>query len=99
MDTRGKAEAKKAEAALETEAREAEVNLMMDPMNDDPRKGQNLLNARRRRMLRLLGSVLGTKQRWAEPLSRRNRGQEKEKSTMSLEKVRWKDLWEVFGKR
>ena len=65
---------------------------MMDPMIDDPRKGRNLLNARRRRMLWLLGSVLGTKQRWAEPLSRRYRGQEKEKTTMLLEKVRWKGI-------
>ena len=72
---------------------------MMDPMIDDPRKGQNLLNARRRRMLRLLGSALGTKQRWAEPLSRRNRGRKRKKSTTSLETVRWTDLSEVFGKR
>ena len=57
------AEATKAEADLETEAREAEVYLKMDPMIDGPRKGRNLLNARRRRMLRLLGSALGTKRR------------------------------------
>ena len=55
------AEAMKAEADLMTEATKAEVNRKMDPMIDDPRKGRNLLNARRRRMLRLLGSVLGTK--------------------------------------
>ena len=86
------AEARKAEADLETEARKAEVNLKMDPMIDDPRKGRNLLNAWRRLMLRLLGSVLGTKQRWAEPLCRRNRSRKKEKSTTSLETVRWMDL-------
>ena len=68
------------------------MDLMMDPMIDDPRKGQNLLNARRRRMLRLLGSVLGTKQRWAEPLCRPDRSRKKEKSTTSLETVRWMDL-------
>ena len=81
-----------AEADLMTEATNAEVDRKTDPMIDDPRKGWNLLNARRRLMLRLLGSVLETKQRWAEPLCRRNRGREKEKSTMSLEKVRWMDM-------
>ena len=91
MDPRGKAKAREAEADLETEAWKAEVNVM-NLWNDDPRKGRNLLNARRRRMLRLLGGALGTKQRWAEPLSRRYRGQEKEKTTMLLEKVRWKGI-------
>ena len=65
------------------------MNLMKDPMIDDPRKGWSLLNARRRLMLRLLGSVLGTKQRWAEPLCRPDRSRKKEKSTTSLETVRW----------
>ena len=86
------AEATKAEADLETEARKAEVNLKMDPMIDDPRKGRNLLHARRRLKLWLLGSVLETKQRWAEPLCRPDRSRKKEKSTTSLEKVRWMDM-------
>ena len=63
MDPRGKAEARKAEADLETEAWKAEVNFVTNLWNDDPRKGRNLTNARRRRMLQLLGSVLGTKKR------------------------------------
>ena len=91
MDPRGKAEAREPRRTWRPR-RGAEVDLMMDPMIDDPRKGQNLLNARRRRKLRLLGSVLGTKQRWAEPLCRRNRSRKKEKSTTSLEKVRWADI-------
>ena len=65
---------------------------MKDPMIDDPRKGLNLLNARRRLKLWLLGSVLETKQRWAEPLGRPDRSRKKEKSTTSLETVRWMDL-------
>ena len=81
-----------AEADLMTEATKAEVDRKTDPTIDDPRKGWNLLNARRRLMLRLLGSVLETKQRWAEPLGRPDRGREKEKSTTSLETVRWKVL-------
>ena len=88
-----------AEADLMTEATKAEVNRKTDPMIDDPRKGRNLLNARRRRMLRLLGSVLGTKREWAEPLSRRNGSQREETSTTLLGMVRWKDLLEVFGRR
>ena len=91
MDPRREAEAKEAEADLETEAWKAEVNFVTNLWNDDPRKGQNLTNALRRRMLQLLGSVLGTKKRWAEPLCRRDRGQEREKTTL-LEKVRWKGI-------
>ena len=54
------AEAMKAEADLMTEATKAEVD-RMNPTIDDPRKGRNLWTARRRRMLWLLGNVLGTK--------------------------------------
>ena len=71
------AEARKAEADLETEARKAEVNLKTDPMIDDPRKGRDLRTARRRRVLRLLGSVLETKREWAEPMCRRKVNREK----------------------
>ena len=88
MDPRGKAEARKAKADLKTEAWKAEVNFVTNLWNDDPRKGQNLTNALRRRMLQLLGSVLGTKKREAEPLCRRYRGQDWEKTTTLLEKVR-----------
>ena len=88
-----------AEADLMTEATKAEVNRKMDPMIDDPRKGENLLDARRRRRLQQLGSVLGTKREWAEPLSRRNGSPREETSTTLLGMVRWKDLLEVFGRR
>ena len=76
MDPRGKAEARKAEADLETEAGKAEVNLMIDPWIDDPRKGQNLMDARRRRTWRLLSSELETKREWAEPECRRKTNRE-----------------------
>ena len=49
MDPRGKAEARKAEADLETEARKAEVDTMKDLWNHDPRKGEDSRFARRRR--------------------------------------------------
>ena len=92
------AEAMKAEADLMTEATKAEVD-RMDPTIDDPRKGRNLLNARRRRMLRLLGSVLGTKRDWAEPPSRQKVNQKEEKSMTLLGMVQWTVLLEVFGRR
>ena len=91
-----------AEADLMTEVRagsQAEVNRKTDPMIDDPRKGWNLLDARRRRRLQQLGSVLGTKREWAEPLSRRNGSPREKTSTTLLGMVRWKDLLEVFGRR
>ena len=88
-----------AEADLKTEATKAEVNRKTDPMIDDPRKGWNLLDARRRRRLQQLGSVLGTKREWAEPLSRRNGSPREETSTTLLGMARWKDLLEVFGRR
>ena len=93
------AEARKAEADLETEARKAEVNLKMDPTIDDPRKGRNLWEARRRRMLWLLSSVLGTKRDWAEPPSRQKVNQKEEKSMTLLGMVQWTVLLEVFGRR
>ena len=93
------AEARKAEADLETEARKAEVNLKMDPMIDDPRKGRNLRTARRRRMLWLLSSVLGAKRDWAEPPSRQKVNQKEEKSMTLLGMVQWTVLLEVFGRR
>ena len=77
------AEAMKAEADLMTEATEAEVD-WMNPMIDDPRKGLNLLEARRRRRLQLLGSVLETKRDWAEPSSRRTVDQKEEMLTTLL---------------
>ena len=73
-----------AEADLMTEATEAEVDWKVDPMIDDPRKGLNLLEARRRRMLRLLGSVLETKRDWAEPSSRQTVDQKEEMLTTLL---------------
>ena len=91
-----------AEADLMTEVRagsQAEVDRKTDPMIDDPRKGWNLLDARRRRRLQQLRSVLGAKREWAEPLSRRNGSQREETSTTLLGMVRWKDLLEVFGRR
>ena len=90
---------RQAEVDLMTEATKAEVDWKVDPTIDDSKEGRNLRIARRRRMLRLLGSALGTKKEWAEPLSRRNGGQNKETSTTLLEKVRWKDSLEVFGRR
>ena len=71
MDPRGKAEARKAEADLETEATEAEVDTMKDLWNHDPRKGKDSRIARRRRTARLLGSPSGAEGRRAEPLCRR----------------------------
>ena len=61
---------------METEATKAEVDTVENLWNDDPRKGQNLLDARRRRMLRLLGSELETKREWAEPECRRKTNRE-----------------------
>ena len=58
---------------------------------DDPRKGEHLTIARRRRTLEPLDSVLGTNERRAEPLSRRRRNQDWEKTALP-EKVRWKDI-------
>ena len=98
MDPRGKAKAREAEADLVTEAMKAEVDIVENPWKDDPRKGANLTIARTRRTLEPLDSVLGTNERWAEPRSRRHRGQNWEK-TMLLEMVRWKILWVVFGTR
>ena len=70
MDPRGKAEARKAEADLETEATEAEVDTMMDLWNHDPRKGENSKIARERWTARLRGSPSGAEGRQAELLSR-----------------------------
>ena len=87
---------------MKTEVRagsQAEVNLMTDLMIDDPRKGWNLLDARRRWKLQQLRSVLGTKREWAEPLSRRTGSLRARTSTTLLGMVRWKDLLEVFGRR
>ena len=70
VDPRGKAEARKAEADLETEAMEAEVDTMMDLWNHDPRKGENSKIARERWTARLRGSPSGAEGRKAEPLSR-----------------------------
>ena len=88
-----------AEADLMTEATEAEVDWKVDPMIDDPRKGRNLRTARRRRMLWLLSSVLGTKRDWAEPPSRQKVNQKEEKSMTLLGTVQWTVLLEVFGRR
>ena len=88
MDPRGKAEAREAEADLETEAMKAEVDTVENLWNDDPRKGGNLTIARRRQSLEPLDSVLGKNERRAEPQSRRRRGQNWEK-TMLLEMVPW----------
>ena len=71
VDPRGKAEARKAEADLETEATEAEVDTMMDLWNHDPRKGENSKIARERWTARLRGSPSGAEGRQAELLSRR----------------------------
>ena len=67
---------------------QAEVDLK-DLLMDDPRKGKPLMNARERLTLEPLDSVLGKNERRAEPLSRRRRGQNWEK-TMLLEMVRRK---------
>ena len=88
-----------AEVDLMTEATKAEVDWKVDPMIDDPRKGRNLRTARRRRMLRLLGSVLETKRERAEPLSRRKVSQKGEKLLTLLGMVQLKVLSEVFGRR
>ena len=98
MDPRGKAEARKAEADLETEAMKAEVDTVENLWNDDPRKGIDLTIARRRRTLEPLDSVLGTNERRAEPLSRLRRDQDWEK-TILQEKVRWKGIQVIFGMR
>ena len=50
VDPRGKAEAREAEADLETEAMKAEVDTVKDLRNDDPRKGEYPSIAWRRRM-------------------------------------------------
>ena len=86
MDPRGKAEARKAEADLETEAMEAEVDTMKDLWNHDPRKGEDPRIARRRRTERRLGSPPGAEGRMAEPLRRQLEDQTWEKTT-SLGKV------------
>ena len=77
-----------AEADLMTEATKAEVDWKVDPMIDDPTKGLNLLEARRRRRLRLLGSVLETVRDWAEPSCRRMVDQTMEMLTTLLVMVR-----------
>ena len=86
MDPRGKAEARKAEADLETEAMKAEVDTMKDLWNHDPRKGEDPRIARRRRSERPLGSPPGAEGRMAEPLRRQLEDQTWEKTT-SLVKV------------
>ena len=88
-----------AEADLMTEATKAEVDWKVNPMIDDPRKGRNLWEARRRRKLWLLGSVLETKGDWAEPPSRRKVSQKTEKSLTLPGMVQLKVLSEVFGRR
>ena len=98
VDPREKAEAREAEADLETKATKAEVDTVENLSNDDPRKGRNLRVARTRRTLEPLDSELGTKDRRAEPLSRRRRSQDWEKTTLQ-EKVRWKGMQEMFGMR
>ena len=65
---------------------------------DDPRKGEHLKNARKRRTLEPLDSVLGKTERRAEPLSRLRRSESWEE-TMLLEMVQWKVLKAVFGTR
>ena len=87
----GEGRGEEAEADLETEAMKAEVDIVENPWKDDPRKGANLTIARTRRTLEPLDSVLGTKERRAEPLSRRRRDQDWEKTTLQ-EKVRWKGI-------
>ena len=98
MDPRGKAEATEAEADLVNQAMKAEVDIVENPWMDDPRKGANLMIARTRRTLEPLDSVLGTKERRAEPLGRRCRDQDWEK-TILQEKVRWKGIQVIFGMR
>ena len=71
---------------------------MMNLLMDDPRKGEHLKNARERRTLEPLDSVLGKTERRAEPLSRLRRGESWEE-TMWLEMVQWKVLKAVFGTR
>ena len=82
MDPRGKAEAREAEADLETEAMKAEVDTVENLWNDDPRKGRDLTIARRRRTLEPLDSALGTKERRTEPLCRQRTDQDWEKTTL-----------------
>ena len=91
MDPREWAKAREAEADLETKATKAEVDTVENLSNDDPRKWRNLRVARTRRTLEPLDSELGTKDRRAEPLSRRRRSQDWEKTTLQ-EKVRWKGM-------
>ena len=98
VDPRGKAEARKAEADLETEATEAEVDTMKDLWNHDPRKGKDSRIARRRRTARLRGSPSGAEGRRAEPLRRRLEIQTGETMTL-LVKVQLQDLQEIFGMR
>ena len=98
MDPRGKAEARKAEADLETEAMKAEVDIVENLWNGDPRKGGDLTTARRRRTLEPLDSPLGAEERQAEPLSRRRTDQGWEKTTL-LVKVQWKGIQDFFGMR
>ena len=91
VDPREMAEAREAEADLETEAMKAEVDTVENLWNDDPRKGRDLTIARRRRTLEPLDSPLGAEGRRAEPLSRRRTDQDWEKTTL-LVKVQWKGI-------
>ena len=92
------AEATKAEADLMTEATEAEVD-WMNPKIDDPTEGQSLRTARKRRMLRLLVSVLEAMREWAEPPCRRKVDRREELLPTLPEMVRLPILLEVFGRR
>ena len=94
VDPREKAEAREAEADLETEAMEAEVDTMKDLWNHDPRKGEDSRFARRRRTARPLSSPSGAEGRRAEPLRRRleiQTGKTRERMTL-LVKVQSLDL-------
>ena len=75
VDPREMAEAREAEADLETEAMKAEVDIMKDLWNHDPRKGEYPRIARRRWTERPLGSPPGAEGRKAEPLCRRLKSQ------------------------
>ena len=84
----------KAKVRAGSQAEADVVNLLMD----DPRKGEHLKNARERRTLEPLDSVLGKTERRAEPLSRLRRSESWEE-TILLEMVQWKALKAVFGTR
>ena len=99
VDPREEAEARKAEANLETEAMEAEVDTMMDLWNHDPRKGENSKIARERWTARLRSSPLGAEGRKAEPLCRRleiQTGKTREMMTLPVKVQLWV-LVAVFG--